>query len=110
MEDLEDKLETLKTILKVVRDAYGQNGSTSSQLDRQLRQTIEHVVEGCNKDLKDFEVKLERLVARGNWASVAWRQQFVAPALIDIGKSLSERQQLLTMLVQNLQGSVTILC
>ena len=111
LKDLEDKLDTLKDILKHANEVYGQNGSkSSSPLEQQIRKTIEKVVVGCNKDLKRFEAKLKSLFALGNWASVALKQKLTAPDLAEIGKSLSDRQQRLSMGVQLLQGSVTILC
>ena len=111
MKDLEDKLDEIKIILEGASKTYGQNGSKShSTLEQKIRKKIENLVVGCNKDLKEFESKLKRLIAHGNWASVAWKQKFIAPALAEIETSLSDRQQRLNMLVQLLQGSVTIIC
>ena len=111
LKDLEDKLDTLKANLKHANDVYGQNGGrSSSPLEQQIRKTIEKVVVGCNKDLKRFEAKLKSLFAHGNWASVALKQKLTAPDLAEIGESLSDRQQRLSMSVQLLQGLVAILC
>ncbi|KAL8783688.1 MAG: hypothetical protein Q9195_009313 [Heterodermia aff. obscurata] len=105
MKDLEEKLDTLKSILTSAQDAYGQNESGSySPRERDIRKTIENVVLGCDNDLKRYDAKLKRLLARGNWASLAWKQRFIAPDLAKIGKSLSDRQQRLHILVQLLQG------
>ena len=111
MKDLEDKLDEIKMVLDGANEAYGQNESQSySTLEQRIRKTIEKVVVRCNDDLKQFETKLEGFVARGNWAAVAWKEKTITPALDDIGKKLSDRQQRLHMLVQLLQGSVTIIC
>lgn len=111
MKDLENKLDNLNFILEHAKTAYGQNeGRSYSSPEQDIRKTIENVVIGCNKDLKRFEGKIKSLLAAGNWASVAWKQKSNAPELADIGKSLSERQQRLSLLVQLLQGLVIMLC
>lgn len=106
--DLEDKIDTLTTILGQASSVYGPDGSRSySSSEQQIRQAIRNVVVGCKNDLTRFGAELKKLLSHGNWVSVAWRQQVVAPKLVSIERSVSERQQRLSMLVQLLQGSVT---
>ena len=106
--NLQDKLDTLTTILGLARSVYGPDDSHSySASEQQIRQAIRKVVVRCNEDLERFEAKLKKLLDHGNWASVAWKHQVVAPVLASIERSISERQQHLSMLVQLLQGSVT---
>ena len=69
---------------------------------------MKNVVDRCDNDLARFQSKLEKLVRHGNWISVAWKQQVAAPALARIDKSISERQQHLSMLLQLLQGYVMV--
>ena len=88
---------------------YGPDESQPRSPDEQeIRSAVRDVVVRCNKDLTQLREKLKQLLGHGSWASKAWKQQFIAPALARIEKSLSERQSRLNMLVQLLQGSVTL--
>ncbi|KAL8726869.1 MAG: hypothetical protein Q9166_006421 [cf. Caloplaca sp. 2 TL-2023] len=104
-EELAHKVETLSTILGKADSLYGLDESRSyTPPEQQLRQAIKKVLVRYNNDIQRFKAKLEKLVRRGNWASVAWKQQTAAPALATVERSLSGRQHDLESLVQLLQG------
>ena len=107
-EELGCTVDTLTIILRQIPNLYGLDESQLRSPDEQeIRSAVRDVVVRCNKDLTRLSAKLKQLLRHGSWASKAWKQQFIAPALARIEKTLSERQSRLNMLVQLLQGSVT---
>ena len=105
--ELEDKMDTLTTILGQANNVYGSEESqTYSPSEEQIRQAVRKVLIRCHNDLKRLEATLNKFLSHGNWVSVAWKQQVAAPTLVRFNKSISERQQHLSMLLQLLQGLV----
>ncbi|KAL9594478.1 MAG: hypothetical protein Q9219_007012, partial [cf. Caloplaca sp. 3 TL-2023] len=103
--DLGDRLDTLTTILGQAGALYGSDETrTFSPSEQQIRNCVDKVVRHCEKDLRDFKEKLEDLVHHGNWISVAWKQQVAAPKLARIEKTLSVRQQHLSILMEIIHG------
>ncbi|KAL8720125.1 MAG: hypothetical protein Q9225_002970 [Loekoesia sp. 1 TL-2023] len=102
--ELEDKADTLATILREASSLCGPDGHhLCSPNELRIRQTVEKVVVRCGTDLKKFAAELDRLLSHKNWFSLAWRQQYVAPALSRIDKSIAEHLQHLSVLVHFLQ-------
>ncbi|KAL8685548.1 MAG: hypothetical protein Q9224_005774 [Gallowayella concinna] len=105
---LSEKLDTLKGYLDQAAHLYRPEANPPySERDHQIRQATRSVIVCCEHDLRKYKTKLNELVRHANWAAVAWRQRRLAPALENIGRSISEHRQHLQMLVQLLQGSVT---
>ena len=107
-EDRGSTINTVNFILKQILTLYGPDESQPRSPDeQQIRTAVRDVVVHCNKDLTKMREKLRQLLDYGSWASAAWKQQIIAPELVRIEKTLSDRQLSLNMLVLLLQGSVT---
>ena len=83
------------------------NGRPYSLSEQKLRQAVEEVVVRCTGALSKLEDKLDKRRKPENWASVAWKQQTLAPAVEKLEKTISEEEQHLLMLLQLIDGSVT---
>ncbi|KAL9609205.1 MAG: hypothetical protein Q9167_006003 [Letrouitia subvulpina] len=103
--ELENRLDTLTTALGEASSAYGPQGNpSSSSNEEQLRQDVRQIVIDYKSDLERVRIELKKQISHKNWLSRAWRQQYAAPVLARIDKSISERQQQLGFLVQLLHG------
>ncbi|KAL8993193.1 MAG: hypothetical protein Q9188_007392 [Gyalolechia gomerana] len=106
--ELEDRLDTLTTIIRQAAILYGQDDNDShsySSTEQLLRHAIIQLVVRCRKDLNKFQIELKKLVEHGDWFSVAWREQTARPPLVKIENSISSHQHHLSVLVQLAQGA-----
>ncbi|KAL8901569.1 MAG: hypothetical protein Q9207_005133 [Kuettlingeria erythrocarpa] len=104
LEELDDKVNSLQTILAEASRLYGSDEIARSTSENDLRQSLRTTIILCKSDLTKFEAQLKKLQRHGNWASMAWRHQVAAPVIARIDRSITARHQRLSMLVQLLQG------
>lgn len=108
MQELEDKTETLATVLGQICDAYGpETGLVSRSRERRVRENVWNVTRHCERDLRKFNDKLTELSNANNWVTAACRQQILAPEIASIERSIGVHLQSLQILVILLQGSVS---
>ena len=100
-------MNTLTIILDKILQIYrAKEEQPSSLSEKQILQTVGEVAQRCKSDLETFQPILAGLLRHGNWVSVAFKQQAAASTLATFEKSISERQQHLSMLIQLLQGYI----
>ncbi|KAL8650612.1 MAG: hypothetical protein Q9210_003723 [Variospora velana] len=105
LKELEDNLASLGIILEEAITLYGSDkGSSYSTSEQKLRQTLRKVVSRCKGDLTKFKAELNDLLSHANWALAAWRHRAAAPILARIKISVSNHHQVLSTLMQLLQG------
>jgi len=113
---LEQKAETLATIIHEVQNACGpQDGRTNKPStnpdEENIRRTVRNVTSRCRDDLQEFKSELSKLLQekktgrfRMGLVVTTWRMQVAGPAFTRIEKSIEGHECSLQLLVNVLHG------
>ena len=113
---LEQKADTLATIIHEVQDACGpQDGRPSdprsNAAEENIRRTVRNVTSRCRDDLEEFQTELSKLLEekktgrfRMGMVVKAWRMQVAGPTFIRIEKSIEGHEFSLQLLLNVLHG------